>query len=104
MKDTTCHWICKDTNFSIRLSFHADQQKEIISSDTACLLNMNETSLCQENVMSNICKVTCDDFEDQCVYTSIAFWGFVFFWFLGDISVSVILSISDALCFGILGM
>ncbi|XP_011706441.1 PREDICTED: uncharacterized protein LOC105461633, partial [Wasmannia auropunctata] len=34
-KDTTCHWICKDMNFSTELSFHAAKNKEaIISTDT----------------------------------------------------------------------
>ncbi|XP_036148491.1 major facilitator superfamily domain-containing protein 6 [Monomorium pharaonis] len=102
-KDTVCHWICKDMNFSVKLSFHADQQKVIISSDTACLLNINETSLCQRNITNYNCNITCDEFENQCVYTSITFWGFAFFWCLGAICYFISISLSDATCFTILG-
>lgn len=104
-KDTTCHWICKDVNFSTRLSFHATKKETVISSNTTCLLNINETSLCQENIIKNYnCNVTCDNFEDNyCLYTSITFWGFVLLMSLGNIGFNVSNSISDAICFDVLG-
>ncbi|XP_024869633.1 uncharacterized protein LOC112453245, partial [Temnothorax curvispinosus] len=102
-KDTTCRWICNDMNFSMELSFYPDQQRAIISPDTACLLNINETSLSQKNVTNNYCNVTCNNFEDQCVYTSNTFWIFVLLWSLGETSFSTCLSISDAVCFRMLG-
>ncbi|XP_071626340.1 major facilitator superfamily domain-containing protein 6-like [Temnothorax longispinosus] len=102
-KDTTCRWICNDMNFSMGLSFYPDQQRAIISPDTACLLNVNETSLSQKNVTNNYCNVTCNNFEDQCVYTSNTFWSFVYLWSLAEITFSTCLSISDAVCFHILG-
>ncbi|XP_011058036.1 PREDICTED: major facilitator superfamily domain-containing protein 6-like [Acromyrmex echinatior] len=106
-KDATCHWICKDVNFSTRLSFHATKKETIISPNTTCLLNINETSLCQENIIKNYnCNVTCnnDNFEDNhCLYTSITFWGFVLLMSLGNIGFNVSNSISDAICFDVLG-
>ncbi|XP_011058182.1 PREDICTED: major facilitator superfamily domain-containing protein 6-like [Acromyrmex echinatior] len=105
VKDTTCHWICKDMNFSMRLSFHAPNKEAIISSDTTCLLNVNKASLYQRNVTTNYnCNVTCDNFEDdQCLYTSTTFWGFVILMLLGEIGYHISLSASDVICFDILG-
>ncbi|KYN05808.1 PREDICTED: major facilitator superfamily domain-containing protein 6 [Cyphomyrmex costatus] len=104
IKDTTCHWICKDANFSTRLSFYAIKEETIISPNTTCLLNINETSLCQTNITNNYnCNVTCDNFKDQCLYTSITFWGFVLLMSLGNIGFNVSNCISDAICFDVLG-
>ncbi|XP_024884622.1 major facilitator superfamily domain-containing protein 6-like [Temnothorax curvispinosus] len=103
-KDTTCRWICNNMRSSMGLSFYPDQQRAIISPDTACLLNINETSLSQKNVTNNYnCNVTCDNFEDQCVYASNTFWSFVFLWSLAETSYFTSMSISDAMCFHILG-
>ncbi|XP_032675202.1 major facilitator superfamily domain-containing protein 6 [Odontomachus brunneus] len=100
-KDTTCHWVCKDTNFSMRVSFHTAKEEASISPSTACLLNMNETSLYSE---SSNCDVTCDNFDDDhCLYTSITFWGFILLMCLGNIGFNVSNSISDAICFDVLG-
>lgn len=97
--------MCSDMNFSMRLSFYPNQQKAMISSDTVCLLNINDTLLYQRNVTNNYnCDVICDDFENQCVYTSITFYCFLFLWTLGEISAYSCLSISDAICFYTLGM
>ncbi|CAL1674196.1 unnamed protein product [Lasius platythorax] len=102
-KDTTCHWICKDTNFSTQVSFYAVKGEAFISPDTTCLLNVNEMSSCQEQITNN-CNATCDNFEDtHCLYTSITFWGFVLLMSLGNIGFNVSNCISDAICFDILG-
>ncbi|KAL6262570.1 hypothetical protein P5V15_005362 [Pogonomyrmex californicus] len=103
MKDTRCHWLCKDTNFSTRLSFHAIEKK-IISLDTACLINVNDTSFHQENITTNYsCNVICDNFEDDhCVYTSITFWSYIVLLLLGEIGFHVTMIINDAICFAIL--
>lgn len=108
-KDTTCHWMCKDANFSMRLFFRGIGNEAIISSATTCSLNINETSLCQVNSKSKKmknynCNVTCDNFEDNyCIYTSITFWGFVLLMSLGNIGFNVSNCISDAICFDVLG-
>ncbi|KYN10395.1 Major facilitator superfamily domain-containing protein 6 [Trachymyrmex cornetzi] len=102
-KDTMCHWVCENTNFSTQLSFHAHQNKIIISPDTTCLLNINEISLCQEKYNYN-CNVICDKFKnDQCLYISATFWSFVVLMCIGEIGFFVFISISDAFCFVILG-
>ncbi|XP_077266793.1 major facilitator superfamily domain-containing protein 6-like [Temnothorax americanus] len=104
-KDTTCRWTCNDMNFSMGLSFYPDQKKAIISADTACLLNVNETSLSQKNVTNNYnCNVTCANFEDQCsVYTFSTFWSFVLLWSLAETTYFTSISISDGICFHVLG-
>ncbi|KYN05807.1 PREDICTED: uncharacterized protein LOC108771338 [Cyphomyrmex costatus] len=106
-KDTTCHWACRDMNFSMRLSFHATNKEAIISSDTACLLNVNKTLLSQRNAKETAnyyCNVTCDNFEnDQCLYTSTTFWGFVILMLFGEVGCHISLSASDVICFDILG-
>ncbi|KAG5345575.1 MFSD6 protein, partial [Acromyrmex charruanus] len=105
MKDTMCHWVCENTNFSTQLSFYADQNKAIISPDTTCLLNINEILLCQGNLTNNYnCNVICDNFkDDQCLYRSATFWSFIVLMCIGEISVYVFISISDTFCFIILG-
>ncbi|KAL0114118.1 hypothetical protein PUN28_011437 [Cardiocondyla obscurior] len=104
-KDTTCHWVCKDANFSTRLSFNETRKEAEISPNVTCLLNINETLLCQKHATENyICNVTCDDFEDNnCLYTSFTFWGFVILMSLGNIGFNVANCISDAICFDVLG-
>ncbi|EFN78175.1 major facilitator superfamily domain-containing protein 6 [Harpegnathos saltator] len=100
-KDTTCHWMCKDSNFSMRVSFHVAKGEASISPSTTCLLHMNETSSCSH---STNCEVTCDNFDDdRCLYTSITFWGFILLMSLGTIGFNVSNSISDAICFDVLG-
>ncbi|XP_011878012.1 PREDICTED: uncharacterized protein LOC105567622 [Vollenhovia emeryi] len=92
-------------NFSIRLSFHGVEKEAIISSDTTCLLNVNETSLCQRNeTANNNCNVTCDNFEDdRCLYTSVTFWGFVILMVFGLAGYYISISVNDTICFDILG-
>lgn len=103
-KDTTCHWVCKDKNFSMQLSFHADRKEAIISPDTTCLLNTDNT-LYQGNITNYNCNVTCDSFNDgQCQYTSVTFWTFALLMCLGDIGFYSFISLSDAVCFVILGI
>ncbi|XP_011688857.1 PREDICTED: major facilitator superfamily domain-containing protein 6-like [Wasmannia auropunctata] len=104
-KNTTCHWKCKDTNFSLQLSFHAAEEEAVISSNTSCLLNFDEISLCQEKTTENYnCNVTCDNFDNNyCLYTSITFWGFVLLISLGNIGIILLFNINSAICFEILG-
>ncbi|XP_011871576.1 PREDICTED: major facilitator superfamily domain-containing protein 6-like [Vollenhovia emeryi] len=103
-KDATCHWTCKDHNFSMQLSFHGDQKKVIISPDTTCLLNINQTSMCQGNVTNYNCNVSCDDFnDDQCLYKSFTFWSFAVLMCLGECAIYVFISLTTTICLGILG-
>ncbi|KYN40874.1 Major facilitator superfamily domain-containing protein 6, partial [Trachymyrmex septentrionalis] len=104
-KDTMCHWICENTNFSTQLSFHADQTIATISPDTTCLLNINKISLCQGNLTNDYnCNVICDNFkDDKCLYTSAIFWSFVVLMYISEIGSFIFSSISDAFCFIILG-
>ncbi|XP_053977015.1 major facilitator superfamily domain-containing protein 6 [Hylaeus volcanicus] len=101
-KNTTCHWTCKDEHFSTTILFQAVKGEASFSSNTTCLINANSTSYCSQ---STNCNVTCDDFKDKhCLYSSATFWGFVFLMCLGNIGFNVSNSISDAICFDILGV
>ncbi|XP_070519204.1 major facilitator superfamily domain-containing protein 6-like isoform X2 [Cardiocondyla obscurior] len=104
-KDTTCHWMCKDTNFSVPLSFRAVEREAIISRNTTCVLNANGTLFHQGNATINDnCNVTCDNFKDDpCLYKSVTFWGFVILFLFGHIGFNICTSVNDAICFDILG-
>lgn len=100
-RETTCHWTCQN-NFSTLLSFYPAERIADISPKTACLLNISDASLCQDDVY---CDVNCDASEDNpCLYTSITFWGFVLLMSLGNIGFNVSNGISDAICFDVLGI
>ncbi|XP_043266069.1 major facilitator superfamily domain-containing protein 6 isoform X2 [Colletes gigas] len=100
-KATVCHWTCANDTFSTPMLFQAVQGEASISSNTTCLMDVNATSYCSENIN---CNVVCDNFEEKhCLYTSSTFWGFVILLCLGNIGFNVSNSISDAVCFDILG-
>ncbi|XP_031843125.1 major facilitator superfamily domain-containing protein 6 [Nomia melanderi] len=99
-KNTLCHWTCPDNNFSVPIQFKAVEGGASFSDNTSCLLDMESTLYCNNNT----CNVTCDNFNDKdCLYTSLTFWGFVLLMSLGNIGFNVCNSISDAICFDILG-
>lgn len=100
-KVTTCHWMCKNMNSSMSVSFYAYNGEASFSSNNTCLLNINTTSLCPQSIN---CDVLCDNFEDNhCLYTSITFWGFILLMCFGNIGFNVSNCISDAICFDVLG-
>ncbi|XP_076630377.1 major facilitator superfamily domain-containing protein 6 isoform X2 [Colletes latitarsis] len=100
-KTTVCHWTCINDTFSTPMLFQAVEGAASISSNTTCLMDVNATSYCSENIN---CNVTCDNFKEKyCLYTSSTFWGFVILLCLGNIGFNVSNSISDAVCFDILG-
>ncbi|XP_017878338.1 major facilitator superfamily domain-containing protein 6 [Ceratina calcarata] len=100
-KNTKCNWTCTDNNFSVPMQFYGNNEEADISSNTTCIIELlNSTSYCFKN---STCNVTCDEFEDTCLYTSITFWGFVLLMSLGNIGFNVSNCISDAICFDILG-
>jgi len=87
------------------MSFYATspENEAVISPNTTCLLNFNETALCQ-TIKTENCNVTCDNFENNyCLYTSTTFWGFVFLMSLGTIGIVTSFNINNAICFEILG-
>ncbi|KOC59868.1 Major facilitator superfamily domain-containing protein 6-B, partial [Habropoda laboriosa] len=101
IKNTMCHWSCTNKNFSMSIQFQAINEKVNFSSNSTCIIDKNATLYCTH---SSNCNVTCDNFENKhCLYTSVTFWGFVFLMSLGNIGFNVGNSISDAICFDILG-
>lgn len=101
-KKTICHWTCTDKNFSVPIQFQAVKGEASFSLNTTCLPDKNASSYCF--AYAN-CNVTCDNFEDKyCLYTSLTFWMFIILMSLGNIGFNVGNSISDAICFDILGI
>ncbi|XP_078033340.1 major facilitator superfamily domain-containing protein 6 isoform X2 [Augochlora pura] len=100
-KYTMCHWNCTNNNFSALVQF-ADYEGEVsFTENNTCLMDTNVVSNCSK---SDNCKVSCDNFNDKhCLYTSITFWGFIILMSLGNIGFNVCNSISDAICFDVLG-
>ncbi|RZC43211.1 MFS 1 and/or Nuc H symport domain containing protein [Asbolus verrucosus] len=55
---------------------------------------------------NSTCDISCNedvDNHNNCVYKSFTFWGFVIFMFIGTTAFNVINSITDAICFDIIG-
>jgi hypothetical protein len=52
------------------------------------------------------CEFTCEEDADtssRCLYRTFPFWSFVTFMYVGCIGANVIMSITDAICFDIIG-
>lgn len=97
-----CHWICADRNFSTAIQFQVPNEEINFSSNSTCLIDKNNTLYCSE---SNNCDIICDNIENNyCLYTSTTFWSFVILMSLGNIGFNVCNSMSDAICFDILGI
>ncbi|XP_033342281.1 major facilitator superfamily domain-containing protein 6 isoform X2 [Megalopta genalis] len=100
-KYTTCHWNCTNNNFSVLIQFEEIEGEVSFTENNTCLTDTNAVSHCSK---SDNCKVSCDNFNDKhCLYTSITFWGFIILMSLGNIGFNVCNSISDAICFDVLG-
>ncbi|XP_076650977.1 major facilitator superfamily domain-containing protein 6 [Halictus rubicundus] len=98
---TMCHWICSNNTFSVPVQFEAMEGEISFTENNTCLVDTNSTSHCS---ISDHCNVNCDNFDDKhCLYTSITFWGFILLMSLGNIGFNVCNSISDAICFDVLG-
>lgn len=50
-----------------------------------------------------LCNIDCENFSSDCLYISSTFWGFVLLLSIGNIGFNVANSISDSICFDILG-
>lgn len=99
-KTTTCKWSCDNrSDFSLSVYFRGGKEAKF-STNSTCIVDTNNSS-CSSGFD---CIVTCDDFENSyCLYTSATFWGFVFLMCIGNIGFNVCNSISDAICFDVLG-
>lgn len=77
--------------------FHSSQNVEF-SKNSSCFISYNESK--NSDVL---CNVNCENFSTNCLYVSSTFWGFVLLLSIGNIGFNVVNSISDAICFDILG-
>ncbi|XP_057663490.1 uncharacterized protein LOC130898309 isoform X1 [Diorhabda carinulata] len=70
--------------------------------------NITESNLCKmsNETVSNDCDLIChQDFENgrNCLYKKFTFWAFVVLMSIGSIGFNVVNSISDAICFDVIG-
>lgn len=90
------HCIHSNETYVFKLST-IDQQKVLCSDDVANLTKHFEEQTQLE------CHVTGDSEAPSCFYKSFTFWAFVFLTYVGTIGFNVGNSISDAVCFDVLG-
>ncbi|CAG9823296.1 unnamed protein product [Phaedon cochleariae] len=120
--DSTAFTKCMDTditdrdlcsNLTIRLICNSKcfRQPEMFIMNS---VNSSNSSYCYfgNNSIANTtssklpCDINCEkdiDYDSQCLYKSISFWGFVILMSLGSIGFNVVNSISDAICFEVIG-
>ncbi|GLH09402.1 Uncharacterized protein GBIM_14482 [Gryllus bimaculatus] len=100
---TLCKWNCTDgfrSNISSMILFQANSENETGNLQLCAASNENFS------FASNIsCDAVCvlDDAAANCLYGTPIFWSFVILMSLGTIGFNVANSISDAICFDVLG-
>lgn len=110
-KRVTCNWMCGAPNNETLL--HALLKTSPITNTTSenvtlCILRNISSFICDlNNENSSQCELSCvlheTEMEKDCLYGTPAFWGFVLLMSLGTIGFNVANSISDAICFDVLG-
>jgi hypothetical protein len=110
-KRVICNWTCGASNNETHL--HALVKKTspitntISDNVTACILGNISSIFCDLNENSSQCELSCvlheTEMEKDCLYGTPVFWGFVLLMSLGTIGFNVANSISDAICFDVLG-
>ena len=109
-KRVICNWTCGAPNNKTHL--HALLKTSPITNTTSdkvtpCILANISSFMCDLNENSSQCELSCvlheTEMEKDCLYGTPVFWGFVLLMFLGTIGFNVANSISDAICFDVLG-
>jgi len=110
-KRVLCNWMCGALNNETHL--HALLKTSPITNTTSnnvtpCILGNISSFICDlNNENSSHCELSCvlheTEMEKDCLYGTPVFWGFVLLMSLGTIAFNVANSISDAICFDVLG-
>ncbi|XP_043488345.1 major facilitator superfamily domain-containing protein 6 [Polistes fuscatus] len=96
-KNVTCRWICDNENNSSFLRMNEEE-----SSNAFCMIDSTKISNCSIN--NNNCTTSNIILEDTYnLYKTITFWSFILLMSLGNIGFNISNSISDAICFDVLG-
>ncbi|XP_051168745.1 major facilitator superfamily domain-containing protein 6-A isoform X2 [Leptopilina boulardi] len=99
-KETNCNWSCEEElNFTSRIFFHSSNTVNF-SRNSSCFVS-SVYNLSKNSDM--LCNIDCENFSSDYLYTSSTFWGFVLLLSIGNIGFNVANSISDSICFDILG-
>lgn len=108
-KLTDCHFLCNEKTDNYSASVIITSRKRNFSPASFCLVDpINKTFGCDKNRNESTCQISCsstrhDEDEKHCLYGSLAFWGFIILVAIGSIGFNVSNSISDAICFDVLG-
>ncbi|CAH1959220.1 unnamed protein product [Acanthoscelides obtectus] len=98
---------CTSNCSTISTSYLMSELKHSNSSQQYKLCYWTNDSLITVNdSLNSICDMKCaKDFENHngCLYKSFTFWSFVILMYIGSIGFNVINSITDAICFDIIG-
>ena len=100
-----CRWFCDDGKNSSATVIFQNRSEINFSLDSFCTLDYHgNLTNCDDKRIVRICNFSCELIvEDKCLYESLTFWGFVMLVSLGCIGFNVSNSISDAICFDVLG-
>lgn len=109
-KRVICNWTCGASNNETHLDalLKTSQITNVASVNvTPCVLGNISSLICSFDDNNSHCKFSCvlheTEREKDCLYGTPAFWGFVLLMSLGTIGFNVANSISDAICFDVLG-
>lgn len=101
-----CRWSCDGREFSSTTIF-TDRRGSNFSLGSVCIVDTSNSTIGfdEDNAFERTCELRCEKslIEDRCLYKSVTFWGFVILMSLGCIGFNVSNSISDAVCFDVLG-
>jgi hypothetical protein len=105
-----CNWTCgtseNETHLDVLLRSSPFTNITIVTV-TPCVVGNTSTFICNPSDNHSQCELSCTlhetEREKDCLYGTSAFWGFVLLMSLGTIGFNVANSISDAVCFDVLG-
>ncbi|KAJ4431529.1 hypothetical protein ANN_20127 [Periplaneta americana] len=108
-KRVICNLTCgpsKNGSLVEALFTSAPTSNDTSSAETPCIIG-NQSSFTCSSVDNSTCELACvlhqTEREKDCLYGTPTFWGFVILMSLGTIGFNVANSISDAICFDVLG-
>ncbi|PNF40182.1 hypothetical protein B7P43_G08260 [Cryptotermes secundus] len=109
-KRVICNWTCGASNNETHLDALLNTSpitKNASVNVTPCILGNISSLICSFDDNKSHCEFSCvlheTEIEKDCLYGTPAFWGFVLLMSLGTIGFNVANSISDAICFDVLG-
>jgi MFS family permease len=99
----TTHVACKSRCFLQERDFLAILTNSSVEQYRICALDNEKTNFTNLTVCDISCSNKDVETDNNCLYKSVSFWSFVILMSIGTIGFNVINSISDAICFDVIG-